>query len=208
MDRRSLSGRFSTTSSLLIFGDSRLQRLAARYLISIGIGRCPKPFLTTLRNRNLRARLALATVFFAVIAVAVCVRLRPSGAPRQELDLGDAGHAGRHATIRAKVTGEAILRGRELVNATASHEVLADPGWVVSLRVEKCIRGRIDCEQLEVLVGHSPSAELGAQRLGQLIVLSVSATTKPTTLCFKPDDPLGRSHPPDLSGIRYVVNPE
>ncbi len=156
----------------------------------------------------LRAKMIVATAGVMVAAIAVCTGLWLVGSRRDESVLADERVPTSDATIRARVTSIGFITGHEMINATLSYEPIATPGCVVSLHVEECIHGQIDCDQLGVLVAHSPSLELGAREVGQLIVLGVSAAKERTMLYAWPNDPLARSLAPDLSGVRYIVNYE
>jgi hypothetical protein len=109
------------------------------------------------------------------------------------------------ATIRARVTKIEFLVGNEAINATLSYNQFADPGWVVWLHVEERNAGELACDDLAVLVGHSPSADLGVRAVGELVVLGVRRSEHPSTLSFIRNDPRGAARAPDLSGVRYLV---
>ena len=118
---------------------------------------------------------------------------------------GESNHGwSSRATVRARVTRIEILAGNEAINATLSYRQIADPGWVVWLHVEERVDGDPGCEDFAVLVGHSPTADLGVRRLGELALFRVSLSEHPTTLFLIPGDPRGTSRAPDLSGVRYL----
>ncbi len=105
----------------------------------------------------------------------------------------------------ARVTGEALVSGGESINATNSYLVVLDPGFVVTLEIEKCLQGRVDCDKLTLLVGHSPSLELGIRNIGQVVEIGISRATEPTELYQIKGQGVQGSRAPDVSRVEYKV---
>ncbi len=106
--------------------------------------------------------------------------------------------------IRATVKSRGSITGDKLIDATLTPMLTLRPGWLVTLRVDECLRGRLDRRELVVLCSHSPAIELGVVRVGQQIVLRVRRSTDPVTVYTFSRERV--SEIPNVSGVKYIVS--
>jgi hypothetical protein len=108
------------------------------------------------------------------------------------------------AIIRATVTRKGPISGGELIDATLTSKVPLRPGWSLTVRVDECLRGKLDRRELVILCSHSPSQELGAHGAGGQLVLRLRSSNEPVTLYTHPDLRFGGI--PDVSRVAYTVS--
>ena len=101
----------------------------------------------------------------------------------------------RGTVVDVKIAGEV-----DVIDACAGW-IEADRAWAVRLRVDESLEGEIGREELTILV-HSPEADLGVERVGQVVEVSLDRLEGEPHVFIPSDAPGGI---PDLSQVAFEV---